>query len=188
MGGNIRQVRKQSQFLTLGIHYTHGSSERNGHQTRLLHSPSLVAIGLSTGYRTWVFGINIECDCLNRNVLWAKVTDENFHLYKLLTFPLHNPSSRKFTCSCACAREKNYHQINRHPPSCLHNQAVTKPIFSFPNNKNIGYLFNNTFIFDRCHRSLGAAASVKNKLKSIHHVIHLSNMNVIQFIMWFIIL
>ena len=48
--------------------------------------------------------------------------------------------------------------------------GVIKPIFSVPlfphffqNNQDIGYLYDKTFAFDRCHRSWAAKTPVKHE-------------------------
>ena len=77
------------------------------HTAGLLHSASLVALGLSAEYENiimrqalrivdinllWLVGLNIAWDYLSRNGLWANMTGGNFHHFqRSLTVPLHCP-------------------------------------------------------------------------------------------------
>ena len=64
-----------------------------------LHSPSLVAIGLSVGYETWppigwhhpfVIGLNIDWDCLVPHCIMGSCDQWEFSLFQTtVTVPLH---------------------------------------------------------------------------------------------------
>ena len=64
------------------IHPSH-----NVAKLRLLHNPSLVAVGPTVGMRhglhhplvLWLAGLNIDWGCLSHNAFWADMTGGNFH-------------------------------------------------------------------------------------------------------------
>ena len=83
--------------------------------TRLLHSPSLVALGLSVGYDMRhglhlagitllrFAGPNVGWDCLSHNGLWAHVTGGNFYRFSV-------PTEWQFVTQWALKNSGNSHQ------------------------------------------------------------------------------
>ena len=80
--------------------------------SRLLHSPSLVALVLSVGYETSppvvllrLVGLNRGWDCISRSGLRAHMTDENFHRFsEPLIIPSHSCNRKHLSAVGAVQR------------------------------------------------------------------------------------